>query len=471
MDVKRVQKIKKPVKLHTIFIRYLFIFCIITPLITGIAFAVFSLLPSYPANYGEKQLSAAKDRIASAEAVTPDLIPDTCKYALYTKGGKMVSGNLKLSDAEKAWKMVQNSNNGQDISYNYLKIPRKNEICIVRYSIGTQFKSPILRRYLPKPGLMVFILFCFIFILETILLAYSFGRKFTEKMASLQNAIQKIQNQDLNFTVESSGIFEIDNVLSSIDKMKEALKVSLKKQWDLEQARREQISALAHDIKTPLTIVRGNADLLSETEQTEEQKEYTGYIAQSAYEMEQYIKALIEISKAEEGYNFCRKDVESKVYIDKIHNCINALAAVKKLKVNFNVQNMPQFFSADYDLLQRAIMNIVSNAAEYSPENGEIKFSAEGIGNCIRFCITDFGKGFSKEDIKQAAEKFYMGDPSRTSKSHYGMGLYIVKSIVKLHNGTLKIENSPVTGGGQVTIEIPDEMEDNNKMLSCFKDR
>lgn len=77
MDVKRVQKIKKPVKLHTIFIRYLFIFCIITPLITGIAFAVFSLLPSYPANYGEKQLSAAKDRIASAEAIL-SFAADSC---------------------------------------------------------------------------------------------------------------------------------------------------------------------------------------------------------------------------------------------------------------------------------------------------------------------------------------------------------------------------------------------------------
>ena len=469
MDVKKVRNVKKTVKLHTIFVRYLCIFCMMTLFTIGSVMGIFASLHTYPANYSEKQLIVSKSKIASAKVVTPDLIPDTCRYALYTKSGEIISGNLNLSDAEKAWKMVQSSSKGQDILYNYLKISRKNEVCIVRYSIGMQFESPALRKYFPSPGLTLFITVCLIFVLEIILLAYSFEKKFTKKIMGLQNAIQKMQNKDLNFTVESSGIFEIDSVFSSIDEMKEALKNSLKKQWDLEQARREQISALAHDIKTPLTIVRGNADLLSETEQTEEQKDYTGYIEQSAHEMEQYIKALIEISKAEEGHNFFRKNIESETYLREIHEHINALAAVKKLKVDFNAKNMPQFLSADYDLLQRAIMNIVSNAVEYSPLNGEIKFSAEGMGNSIRFCITDCGKGFSKKGLKQAAEQFYMGDTSRASKKHYGMGLYIVKSIAKMHGGTLKIENSPVTGGGQVTFEIPARAQDDGNMLPIPK--
>ena len=136
----------------------------------------------------------------------------------------------------------------------------------------------------------------------------------------------------------------VDNVLFSMDKMKEALKVSLKKQWKLEQTRREQISALAHDIKTPITIVRGNVELLVETNQTEEQKEFTNYICESTYQMERYIKTLIEISKAEMGHILCKENIDSKKYMDEIYSHVSALAAVKKLKVNFSTRKVTSLF-------------------------------------------------------------------------------------------------------------------------------
>ncbi|HEY5585997.1 MAG TPA: HAMP domain-containing sensor histidine kinase [Ruminiclostridium sp.] len=459
MDLRKTQKIKRPVKLRTIFIRYLSVFCIATLLMVAILVISFSILLSsgavYPANYTEKQVLAVREAILTSETVTSDSIPNSCKYALYTTDGNMISGNLNLKDAKKAWKLLQQSEKGQDFSYFYLKIPRKNEVYIIRYSIVAQFSSPTLRTFLPNPELLGILLFCFGFLLEVIILAYTFGKKFTQEMSSLQNATEKIQNQDLDFLIESSGIFEIDNALFSIDKMKEALKVSLKKQWKLEQTRREQISALAHDIKTPITIVRGNVELLIETNQTEQQKEYTNYIVESTHQMEHYIKTLIEISKAEMGYDICHENIESKKYLDEICSNINALTAIKKLKVDFSMRNLPQFFSGDSDLLQRAIMNVASNAVAYSQEHSKIDFIAEATEDCIRFCIIDYGKGFSSEDLKQATEQFYMGNLGRSSKSHYGMGLYITKSIIKLHGGMLYITNSPVTGGAQVTIELP----------------
>ncbi|TGE35792.1 hypothetical protein E4K67_23835 [Desulfosporosinus fructosivorans] len=87
--------------------------------------------------------------------------------------------------------------------------------------------------------------------------------------------------------------------------------------------------------------------------------------------------------------------------------------------------------------------------------NGTIKFEVKSLDNKINFITTDSGKGFSSEDIKLATKQLCMGDYSRASKIHYGIGLYITESIVKLHGGTLHIANSLVTGGAQVTIEIP----------------
>ncbi len=451
--------IKKAVKLRTIFIRYLFVFSIITIFLMAVSAIFFSALPSYErilsANYAEKQVLAAKDKIASSKTVTSNLIPDLCKYAVYTTDGNKISGNLSLSDSKKAWKLVQNSEKGEDFSHYYLKIPRKNQVCIIQYSISTQFASAALRKFLPNPELLVGLLFCFAFLLVVFVLAYTFGKKITEKMEHLQNAAEKIQNQNLDFSIESSGIFEIDNVLFSIDKMKEALKVSLKKQWELEQTRRQQIVALAHDIKTPITIVRGNVELLIETNQTEEQKEYTKYIAESTHEMEQYVRKLIEISKAEIGYVFCNKNIDSEKYVDEINSNIKALATAKKLMVNFSVKKLPKYFSGDSDLLKRAIMNVASNAFDYSPENGAITFSVEGIEKHINFIISDGGSGFSKEALSQAKQQFYMSDSSRGSKAHYGMGLYIADSIVKQHKGEIKLMNSDITKGAQVIICIP----------------
>jgi signal transduction histidine kinase len=453
-------KIKnRPVKLRTVFIRYLSVLCFGTVCWTLTLLFFYSAVASsgmlYPANYAEQQLAKAKDAIAVSESVTPELVPDLCDYAIYTTDGTQLSGNLNRQDAKEAWNEVLSSEKGQDLFHQYLKITRKNQICIIRYSLSPQYKSPILRKYLPRIEPTAFLIIILGFVFGTFVLASVFGRNLTLKMNSLQNATEKIQNQDLEFTVESSGVLEIDNVLHSMEKMKEALKASLKKQWDLEQNRREQISALAHDIKTPVTIARGNVDLLSETDQTEEQKKYTAYIGESTRQIEQYIKTLLEISKAELGYSLSKKPIDSKNFIDNIRSQTAALAAAKKLTLDFEVHNLPKIFNADYNLLRRAILNIVSNAVEFSTENSKIIFNVKGMENCIQFCVIDYGKGFSTNDIQQAARQFYMGDKSRTSNAHYGMGLFITNSIAEQHDGKLSIANSTTTGGGMVTIEIP----------------
>lgn len=461
MVLKNKFQLRKPRTLRRLFTGYIAAFCVGTILLAGFMIAGSAKLMSVgvilPANYGEVQLSAVKEKIESSDTVTPDMIPNTCSYGVFTRQGRFVSGNLSKEDAATAWKVTQVQSNNHYFVYYYLSIPRKNEICIVRYVLFMQFRSPVLRRFFPAPEILLYLIFGIGFLLEVFLLASSFGKRLAKKLQSLQTATGKIQNQDLNFSVESSGIYEIDNVLNSIDKMKEALKTSLQKQWELEQSRREQISALAHDIKTPITVVRGNADLLSETDQTVEQKDYTSYIADSTRQMEQYIKTLIEISKAESGYSLNRKNLDTNAFIMEIHTQISALTAAKKLSLHFETHDLPQSFYADSELLQRAILNIVSNAVDFSTENGTVIFNANCADDMIQFCTIDSGKGFSSDALKNATQQFYMSDKSRTSNAHYGMGLFIAKSIAVQHFGTLLIENSSETGGGKVTIQIPSE--------------
>ncbi|WP_411677136.1 sensor histidine kinase [Caproicibacter sp.] len=170
--------------------------------------------------------------------------------------------------------------------------------------------------------------------------------------------------------------------------------------------------------------------------------------------MERYVQMLINISKAEAGFSLRRKDTPIRTFLDELYAQIGALASVKQLKTEFKEKDLPDIIRADVSLMQRAIINIVSNAVDYSPEHGTIWFSVSSEGNKIRFTVTDGGKGFSPEDLKRATSQFYQGDFSRNSKLHYGMGLFIADSIVKQHGGTLTVANSPATGGGMVTMEI-----------------
>lgn len=127
----------------------------------------------------------------------------------------------------------------------------------------------------------------------------------------------------------------------------------------------------------------------------------------------------------------------------------------EKNNLQVEIKNLPITLSADRLLLERAIMNVVNNALDFSPLNGSVYLSITGDNNNLRITITDTGNGFSREDLLHAQEQFYMADHSRSSNLHFGMGLFITKSIVQQHGGQLILGNSDKTGGAQVTIKIP----------------
>lgn len=453
----------KSIKLRTFFIQYLFaLFAgFVLIVLIGIGLFLTSLKAGFILSVSDVETSIEKQKaaIASAETVSKDLIPKACEYAVVNTNGKFLSGSMPLSEAAAAWDVVRNGRTtsggypGLNVKC-YFPIQRTEQICIIEYSSLSQFSSQFLREHLPVPEFLLFWMILAAFLLEIFLLSRHYGKKISRKLIPLQNATNKIREKDLAFEIQYSGIEEIDAALQSLNNMKTELRVSLEKQWKMEQTKKAQISALAHDLKTPLTVVRGNAEMLCDTEQTDEQKEYAQYIMKNADQMEQYVQTLIDISKAEAGYSLQRKDVNMKAFLNDLYSQINALASVKQIKINFDEKNLPDTASIDASLMQRALINIVSNAVDYTPEHGIIWFSISAKDKKIKFTVTDSGKGFSPEELKSATNQFYQGDLSRSSKLHYGMGLFIADSIAKHHGGTLTVANSPITGGGKITIEL-----------------
>ncbi|MGG2053614.1 HAMP domain-containing sensor histidine kinase [Lysinibacillus pakistanensis] len=448
----------KGTRLHTFFLRYLLFLSLgtilLVALLLGLTLFALSTNIVLPANYAETQISLSRDRIASSSSVTADMIPDLVDYAVFSKEGKFLAGNLSNKEAFKAWDAMKKKHS-QSITHFYSFIERENEICILRYDLVPQYRSAIMRKYLPNPQLLDILLFIIGVITLATVLAIHFGRKLKKKMFSLQEAIEKIQNQNLDFSINPTGIREIDDISISLEQMKRALNNSLKQQWELEQARREQISALAHDLKTPLTIIRGNAELLQDTVQDETQREYNDYILKNTIEIEKFTRQLIDLSKMEQKIVSEKVNVEMDAFILQLEHQMKALSLEKCLEVIVEKNNLPASIFVDKELFYRAMLNLIVNAVEHTPNRGNIILFVKGEMIFVHFTVVDSGAGFSAKDLKEATKQFYRGDPSRNSANHHGMGLYIAQSIISKHGGTLTLENDSMSGGGKVTITIP----------------
>lgn len=449
----------KRIRLRTVFIQYLLSLGACTLLLAFLCLGVFTLLMQYgmivPANHTEQSIAKSWDVLQRAPQITEEMIPWGAEYAVLDQQKNYISGNIPKERALDILQKNQSSCNLMGTNCSDV-IEREHEVIVLQYAIVPQFTSNFLHNTLPNPQLTLLLFFVVLMLLEVILISGFFARRLSQKMASLQEAAHHIEAKNLDFTVVYSGVSEIDEVLSSLEQLREELKKSLEQQWNLEQMKKEQISALAHDIKTPLTIIQGNADLLIDSDLAENQQEYIGYISKNADQIEQYMATLIEISNTRKQISPRSKWVATDAFIQQIRMQLDALVVPKRLQIEFHQDNnLPPEVLIDDELLHRAMMNVLANAVEYSPYESVIYLQVEAKQDRWSITVTDSGSGFTSEGLQSAVKQFYRGDSSRTSKSHYGLGLYIADTIVRQHQGSLHISNSTLTGGGQVRIDVP----------------
>ncbi|NFA60166.1 HAMP domain-containing histidine kinase [Clostridium sporogenes] len=450
---------KKQVTLKRVFFRYLlalaFAFCV--AIIIGITITSLGMKMNFfnSANYSEDLARRAKPILQSTEKITEDMIPNGCKFAVFDKEFKVTKTDLTGEDLKEATLYAKGIDRKSGDKKTYYFIERKDGFCILQYYIKMTYSLEWMNEYLPNPQLLLIIILILGCLIGAFIISIVFARNLKNNLIPLIEATEKIKEQDLEFDIGNSPIKEFDDVLSSISDMKDELKESLKEQWNLENAKKEQIASLAHDIKTPLTIIKGNTELLKESSVSDEQKDYIKFIEKNSNQIERYIKLLIDMSngKIDILQNLEKSNAQKFAY--DIYNQLIALAGPKKLQVKFEEKDLPENIIINKEAMHRAIINVISNAVEYSPFNSNLYFSVEGKDNYLEFSVIDSGKGFSSRDLKVAKKQFYMSDSSRTSKIHWGMGLYIADSIVKQHNGTLIIKNSQQIGGAQVIIKIP----------------
>lgn len=407
----------------------------------------------YPANYSEKVIESNTEELKNTHKVTMELLTPMCRFGVYSIGGDYLYGNLSEVDINRMWVGYRDRKRNVDLlNYSYI-IERSEDIALIKYPLTPQYKSQLLRKWLPNLEITMILLFLIEIIAIILLWSSRFARKINQELKSLLSATEKIYEKDLSFDVNKSKIVEIDHVLQGIDKMKVELKASLEEQWLVEQRKQEQISALAHDIKTPLTIIKGNIELINETELSEEQKEYFNFIHDSCLQMDDYLKELMHVSK-NETINENLRQFLIMSFLCNLKNQAKALCKTKDITLRWD-DNIAEgaYIEGNEEDLMRGMMNIISNAVDFSPKYESLYVNAEIKDTFLTICIKDKGKGFTDKMLKYGKEQLTMGDESRTQSGHHGLGLYIANTIIKKHHGELILENSR-NGGGIVKAII-----------------
>ncbi len=396
-----------------------------------------------PANHTENELLEKAEQIAKSTCFSKELLPAGCEYALFDLDGTYIEGNTDNINT------FEDVLTGKKYRNDYKVIVREDGYCVIHYSVQARFANPALHKIFPYLETTVMVMLCILVFVTLIFNALLFGRKLRKKLKPLLEEIAYIKEKELIPSVTKSDIREFNEVLSALNEMKEALGTSLKREWETEQRRKDNISALAHDIKTPLTVIKGNAELLTEETDIGKAYDYASRINENADRIEHYIKLLINVAKG--------VDENSSMSLCELFSDIKrqseALCKTEQIPIFIKETSLhhPEIQIEDSERILRAVLNIVANAVEYTdPEKGVVMTFLEGEG-ILQIKVEDFGTGFSTEALRHATEQFYTEKKERSGE-HYGLGLYFADMMAKEHNGKLHVENKADGNGAEVTL-------------------
>ena len=266
-------------------------------------------------------------------------------------------------------------------------------------------------------------------------------RSIAVPLVKLKKATQNIKEGNLDFVLEVEGKEEFSQLCQDFEEMRKRLKESTEEKILMDKENKELISNISHDLKTPITAVKGYVEGIMDgvADTPEKMNRYVRTIYNKTNEMDHLINELTFYSKIDTNripYTFSKLNVE-----DYFSDCAEELGLEMETKgielVYANYVEKDVQVIADGEQIRRVIHNIVSNAIKYMEKpKGIIQLRVKDVGDFIQVEIEDNGKGIAAKDLPYIFDRFYRTDVSRnSSKGGSGIGLSIVKKIMEDHGG------------------------------------
>jgi signal transduction histidine kinase len=293
-----------------------------------------------------------------------------------------------------------------------------------------------------------------IFILTNVFLTFLVSRSILRPLKQLKYGTEQIKAGNLNFKMVCDSRDEIGDVCKAFEKMREKLKESIDTQIKYEENRKELISNISHDLKTPITSIKGYVDGIMDgvADSPEKMDKYIKTIYAKAADMDRLIDDLFLFSKLDLNkipFNFEKVDIN-----EYFKDCIDELKFdLEKKNIQLKIKSIltqNTIVLADREKLKRVVLNVIDNASKHAGiDNGVIEIRLIDEADKITVEIRDNGLGINKEDLPYIFDRFYRADHSRnTSAGGSGLGLAIAKQIVEGHRGRIWAQSEEGMGTG-----------------------
>ncbi len=449
---------RKGQSLQLIFLKYLLSVAFGLAVSAGLALLLFTMAYRHngivPADATEQSILQNKTKIAETEPFDSSLIPENVGYAYFADDGRLLASNMSAGERKKAVAFLRGEVMSTPSS-SFMEIKRPEGVVVTHYTLKPRYTNPWMENHFPAVNYLfaaLMVSFCFI---SSMAITVIWAMRLTKQLTPMIEASEEIAKQNLDFEIGTSTIKEFNGVLNALEKMKIALNRSLRENWEEEAKRKNQISSLAHDLKTPVAIIRGNAELLKETKLSDEQRGYVDFIAKNSSRISAYAHALVQVNQSSATKELDLKRVHVPIVVEKIEALAREIAVAHGRPIEESIHTGDGFVSVDYKQLERGVQNLLINAVQYAPEASAVELLITTRENFLEITVGDRGPGFSDEDLIRASEPFYRGDKSRHGSTHYGLGLYTAKTVAELHHGRLRLTNCSSGQGAMVTLLLP----------------
>lgn len=268
-------------------------------------------------------------------------------------------------------------------------------------------------------------------------IVYFSVKRLTDPIKDMTIAAKRFGEGDFSQKVDIKEENELGYLANTLNEMAASLEI-------IEETRKSFVSNVSHELKTPMTSIGGFIDgILDGTIPEEKHRYYLGIVSDEVKRLARLVRSMLNIAKYETG------DIAMKTEdFDIVPLVIKTVLLFEKRIEGKNVEviglDTGRFFvNADTDLIQQVIYNLVENAIKFVNDGGYIKFSFSQEKDKTIIGIRNSGEGLNSEELPQVFDRFYKTDASRgKDKTGVGLGLSIVRSIVKLHDGTISVKSA-----------------------------